>query len=486
MQFSKPVSVIDIGSNSVRLVIYDGMKRAPTPLFNEKVLCGLGKDIDKTGVLNKEGVVQAESAIRRFIKLSEIMQVNKLNIFATAAVRDARDGEKFVTRLMKKYDVKINIFSGLQEAEYAGLGIISSIAKAKGVVGDLGGGSLELISVDKNETHKGVSFPMGPLRVPDSAKSKDQQCVFIDSYIDQFPLLDNLAGKDFYAVGGSFRSLAKVHMARKNYPLKVIHNYKVPAEDFLNTVQIVSRMSQDSLVKIPGISIKRSDSLPYAALVLERIIKKGNPENIVFAASGVREGVLFSQLTRHKKTEDGLISGCIEMMSRIMRNPEYGYELAEWMAPLFPEESPQSERLRIAACILSEISCYENTEYRAELAYRKVLDSSLIALSHKDRVFVAKALYCRYSTYPDEYILSTMQSLLSAQKIQMAQVIGSAMRLGRSLSCSNLGILKNTRLKISGDKLILDIKGNQDLDGEAIQKRLRQLAEVIGLEARLV
>ena len=485
MQFSKPVAVIDIGSNSVRLVIYDGLKRAPTPLFNEKVLCGLGKDIDKTGVLNKEGVVQAEAAIRRFVKLSEIMQVNKLNIFATAAVRDAQDGEKFVARLMKKYNVKITVLSGIEEAEFAGLGIVASISKAKGVVGDLGGGSLELISVEKGITRQGVSFPMGPLRVPDSAKSKEQQRTFIDSYVDRFPLHDCLSGKDFYAVGGSFRSLAKVHMARKNYPLKVIHNYKVPAEDFLNTVQIVSRMSQDSLVKIPGISIKRSDSLPYAALVLERIIKKGNPENVVFAASGVREGLLFSQLTKYKKSEDGLISGCIEMMSKIMRNPEYGYELAEWMSPLFPEETNQSKRLRIAAC-MSEISCYENTEYRAELAYRKVLDSSLIGLNHKDRVFIAKALYCRYSTYPDEYILSTMQSLLTARKIQLAQVIGSAMRLARSLSCSNIGVLQQTSLKIVADKLVLDMNGKHDLDGESIQKRLRQLAEVIGLEGKLV
>jgi exopolyphosphatase/guanosine-5'-triphosphate,3'-diphosphate pyrophosphatase len=486
MPFSKPVAVIDIGSNSVRLVIYDGLKRAPTPLFNEKVLCGLAKGIDKTGMLNKEGVIQAEIAIRRFVKLTQIMQVSKLNIFATAAVRDATDGENFVKNLQSKYNVKITVFSGKEEAEHAGLGIVSSISKAKGVVGDLGGGSLELIGVGKGQTFKGTSFPIGPLRTPESAKSKEQLKQFVDSYIDQFPLQDNLSDKDFYAVGGAFRSLAKVHMARKNYPLKVIHNYKVTTEDFLTTIQIVSRMSEESLMKIPGISAKRSDFLPYAALVLEQIIKKGNPQNIVFAASGVREGVLFSQLTQHKKSEDGLISGCIEMMGRIMRNPEYGYELAEWMSPLFAEESNQSKRLRIAACIMSEISCFENTEYRAELAYRKVLDSSLIALSHKDRVFIAKSLYCRYSTYPDEYILSTMQSLLSTKKIQLAQIIGSAMRLGRSLSCSNIGILQKTCLKISGDKLILDMNGNQDLEGEAIQKRLRQLAEVIGLEPKLV
>jgi exopolyphosphatase/guanosine-5'-triphosphate,3'-diphosphate pyrophosphatase len=485
MPFSKPVAVIDIGSNSVRLVIYDGLKRAPMPLFNEKVLCGLAKDIDKTGVLNKAGVVQADIAIRRFTKLANLMGVHKLNIFATAAVRDAEDGEKFVSELQKKYDVKIDIFSGKEESEYAGMGIISSVSKPKGVVGDLGGGSLELINVDNNQVHGGMSFPIGPLRMPDSIKSKDKIREFIDSYISKFPLKD-LEGHNFYAVGGAFRTLAKVHMSRKNYPLKVIHNYKVPVEDFMTTIQVVSRMTEESLMKIQGVSAKRSDFLPYASLVLERIIQMGKPDNIVFAASGVREGVLFAQLSAAKKDEDPLILGAIEMMGRILRHPEYGYELAEWMAPLFVNETQKAQRLRLAACIMSEISCYENTEYRAELAYRKVLDSSLTGLSHKDRVFIAKALYCRYSTYPDEHILATMQSLLSAKKIQLANVIGLAMRLGRSLSCSNAGVLKDIKIKLSEEKLTLNMNHNHDLDGEAIQKRLRQLAEIMGREPVLV
>jgi exopolyphosphatase/guanosine-5'-triphosphate,3'-diphosphate pyrophosphatase len=482
MHFSQPVAVIDIGSNSVRLVIYDGQKRSPTPIFNEKVLCGLGKDMNKTGMLNKQGVVSANGAIRRFVKLSELTEVRKINMFATSAVRDAKDGDKFVKNLQDKFGVNISIFSGEEEAEYAALGIISSISHAKGVVGDLGGGSLELVSIDDEQiAFTGESFPIGPLRVPENAKKPEQLRQFIDSYIDTYPLAKNLAGKNFYAVGGSFRNLAKVHMGRKNYPLKVIHNYQVPAVDLLNTLQIVARMSEESLQRLQGISAKRSDFLPYAALILEEIIKKGKPKNVVFAASGVREGLLFSQLTKHKKAEDALISGSIEMMGKIMKNPEYGYELAEWMAPLFKGETENQMRLRIAACIMSEISCYENTEYRAELAYRKVLDSSLIGVTHEDRVFIAKALYCRYSTVPDEYILSTMQSLLTAQNIQLAQIIGSAMRLGRSISGSHLGILPNTTLKIKGDKLTLKMNDCADLDGEAVQKRLRQLAEVIGL-----
>jgi exopolyphosphatase/guanosine-5'-triphosphate,3'-diphosphate pyrophosphatase len=486
MPLSEPVAVIDIGSNSVRLVIYDGLKRSPTGLFNEKLLCGLAKDMNKTKVLNADGVIKAHHAIRRCVKLAKVMGCNSINLFATAAVRDAKDGAKFVKSIKDEFDLDVSVFTGDEEAQYAGLGIVSSIAKVNGITGDLGGGSLELIAVQKDKAMSGVSFPIGPLRIPEH-KTREKLIKFIDDHLDKFPLHDLLAGKNFYAVGGAFRSLAKVHMSRKNYPLKVIHNYKVPAEDFLSTIQIVSRMSEASLAKLQGVSSKRAGSLPYAALMLDRIIKKGEPKSIVFAATGVREGYLFSKLCDEKKQEDPLISGCTEMMGRMLRTPHYGYELAEWMAPLFGESGAQQKRLRLASCIMSEISCYENTEYRAEMAYRKILDSSLIGLNHKDRVFIAKALYCRYSDYPDEHILSTMQPLLNDKKIQDAQLIGSAMRLGRNLSCSHSGVLEKAKIRIVKNKLVLKINPEfADLKGEAVTKRLHHLAEIIGLKAELV
>jgi exopolyphosphatase/guanosine-5'-triphosphate,3'-diphosphate pyrophosphatase len=486
MPFSKPVAVIDIGSNSVRLVIYDGMKRSPMQIFNERVLCGLAKDMDLTGNLNKDGVAAASLAMDRFVKLAEVMGVVEVHLFATAAVRDAKDGADFVKKINKKHNVKIQVLSGEEEAQYAGFGIISSVSEASGVVGDLGGGSLELIQIATKSVEKPKSFPIGPLRLS-GEKSKSDLKKFIKDYIEQFPLKETLDGKNFYAVGGAFRNLAKVHMGRKNYPLKVIHNYKVRADEFLNTLQIVSRMSTETLQKLPGISKKRVNFLPYAALIVENIIKQGNPKHIVFVASGVREGLLYSKLKAEIKDQDPLISGCTQIMHRMIRPADYGYELAKWMQPLFDDIDEKESKLLLASCIMSEISCYENPEYRAEMAYRKILDSSLTGLSHKDRVFIAKSLYCRYSSQPDNSILSLMQPLLSSKKIQDAQVIGAAMRLARSLSGSCIGILGNTKLKRGKKKLSLEINDNfAELQGESIRKRVKQLGEVMGLKGELV
>ncbi|MDA0782065.1 MAG: Ppx/GppA family phosphatase [Rickettsiales bacterium] len=488
MPHSNPLALIDIGSNSVRLVIYDGLKRAPMPLFNEKVLCGLAKNIDSTGKLHKKGVEKALRSIKRFVSLAKIMDVNNLKLFATAAVRDAKDGKDFVQRINDELGVQIEIFSEEDEAKYAGMGIMSSITRPKGVVGDLGGGSLELVSVKNNNLEKGVSYPIGPLRLLNISNKHSKVDGYIAQYIKQFPLNESLAGSNFYAVGGSFRNLAKVHMGRKNYPLKVIHNYKVETEDIMTTIMILSRMSEESLLKIPGISKKRMKLMPYAAMVLKHIIKIGKPKTIVFSASGVREGFLYSQLDDETKLQDPLLCGASEMMARMLRGSEYGYELAQWMQPLFSiNNSVDDKRLRLAACIMSDISAYENTEYRAEMAYRKILDSSLTGLNHTERLFIAKSLYFRYDSYPDINILSTMGQLLSSKKIQHAQTIGAAMQLARTISGSKYGVLEKAKLRMSKNVLSLSInKDIENIYGESVQRKVKLLADVVGKEARVL
>ena len=489
MRYSDPVAVVDIGSNSVRLVIYDALKRVPMPVFNEKILCGLGADIQKTGKLSVEGSVRAQNAIKRFKKLADVAGVKPENIFmiATAAMRDAADGVDFVNTISREYGCSVEIISGEDEAKYAGLGIVSSTSKVKGIVGDLGGGSLELIQAEGLNVSDRCSLAIGPLRIYKPGINPEKYSQVVEKHFAEFPLEQHLEGNNFYAVGGAFRNLAKLHMQRANYPLKVIHNYKVSAKDLAVTAKIASKMTKSSLSKIKGVSSKRLDFLPYAAFLIDKIIAIGKPKNIIFAATGIREGILFDKITKKQQSENPLISGAIDIMTRISRDPTYGYELCQWMDPLFTDDSDHERNLRLAACIMSEISCYENTEYRADLAYRKVLDSSLTGLSHKDRVFIAKALYCRYSTYPDDNILSHMQPILSEKRTQKAHMIGSAMRLGRSLSGSYSGVIGNSLLKISRNTLKLNMSDEfADLKGEIIEKRVNQLAEVIGVKASKV
>lgn len=488
MPNSKPMALIDIGSNSIRLVVYDGLKRSPIPLFNEKVLCELAKNMDLTGYLNSDGKERAIIAIKRFVSLSKAMNVHILQLFATAAVRDAKDGQDFVKIIQDTLAINIVIFSEEMEAKYAGTGVLASVNKPLGVVGDLGGGSLELVNIDNNILGSGVSYPIGPLRFGDMKTNRKDINDTIARYIKKFPLKKSLTDNSFYAVGGAFRNMAKVHMGRKNYPLKVLHNYVVDAEDMLTTAQIISRMSDDSLAKIHGVSKKRANSLPFAATILKNIIEIGTPKQVVFSTCGVREGFLYSQLDDDVKVKDPLICGAIETMVRMHRSAEYGYELLQWMQPLFTNtETENDKRLRLACCIMSEISIYENTEYRAELAYRRILDSSLIGLDHIERIFIATALYCRYSSFDEENILSNMATMLSSKRVQTAQIIGTAMRVARNISGSSTGVLDKTKLKLTKDILYLNMsKGASALCGEAVEKRFQTLADLLGREGKII
>ena len=224
----RPVAVVDIGSNSVRLVVYDGVRRSPTPIFNEKVLCGLGKGVAITGQLNEAAITRALSALRRFRALVKQIGVHQVFAVATAAAREAENGEDFIEQAEKALGAGIRVLSGKEEARFAALGVLSGTPEADGVAGDLGGGSLELINIKNGKLNDGVTLPIGPLRLIDlSGGSMERAQLIVDEYLHKTDLVDKLNGRTFYAVGGAWRNLARIHMAQTDYPLHVLHHYQM-------------------------------------------------------------------------------------------------------------------------------------------------------------------------------------------------------------------------------------------------------------------
>lgn len=479
------IAVIDIGSNSVRLVIYDGLTRSPIPLFNEKSLCGLARDMEKTGSLNNAGRKLAEKVIARFIYLAHANKVQQIFIFATSAVRDAKDGQEFVDKIQQNYGVAIKIFSGEQEAFYAALGVTSSISNVNGIVGDLGGGSFELTNISNHQIMKGISLPIGPLRM--SQYKEEELSMVLKENIIKAKIHKQLEGKNFYAVGGGFRNLAKIHMSFKNYPLKVLHNYQVEADDLVQYLEVIAKQNPEELSKYPDGSKKRAETAPMTAIMLKYIIEIGRPKLVIFSSAGVREGVLFEKLSPSAKMEDPLIAGAKDMIRRISRDPKYGYELMEWMDPLFMGESENEKRLRLAAAMLSEISCLEHTEYRAEFAFRRIVDSSLALIDHKERIFIALALYHRYENNINDAIAGQILTLLSEREIEKAKIIGLASRLARNITAGANNVLVETKLEIFKKTLKLKFtRTTRCLNGDVVEKRLKKLADFMDFDYQII
>ena len=481
----EPVAIVDIGSNSVRLVAYESHSRAPTPTFNEKALCGLGRGVATTGLLPEDAVAKALAALRRFRVLCDTMRISDLCSVATAAVRDAANGPQFLRLAERAVGCKIELLSGLQEARLSALGVVSSIHNADGVVGDLGGGSLELTDVKGGDAGYGLTLPLGGLSLMDlSERSPKKAAKIVRETLSNVKMLHRLPGRTFYAVGGTWRALARLHMRQRQYPMNVMHNYVIPSRDALEFAGLVERIDADALLSIESVSSARRPLLAYGAAVLEEIIRQANPKEIVISALGVREGLLYSQLPPETQTEDPLIASAREFNRLRSRAPEHGEELFDWtsrlMASTHLEEDAEDQRLRHAACLLSDISWRAHPDYRGAQAYDLVANAAFIGVDHPSRAFLALAAAYRHLSNED-FVTPQSRSLVTARQLDRARILGAATRVAYNISAAMPGVLPRAPMICDEGHVVLTLPADlAALSGERLQSRMRQFARLIG------
>jgi exopolyphosphatase / guanosine-5'-triphosphate,3'-diphosphate pyrophosphatase len=485
----EPIGVIDIGSNSVRLVVYEGAVRSPTPLFNEKVLCGLGRSIASTGKLGGEAVDRALAALVRFRSIARILEVKNVRAFATAAVREAEDGAEFITRAEKACGLRIEVLSGEKEAKLVAQGIMMGFVAPDGVAGDLGGGSLELIDIASDRLKQATTLPVGGLRLIDATGNKIEKAQpLIDEAIAQVPWLAQGAGRPFYAVGGSWRAIARLHMEQTNYPLHVTHGYAIPTLEAVAFCEFLRKTKKlAGLAGIEELAKARREVLPYGALVLERLLKVLNPSEVIFSVFGIREGLIYSLLPAHERRRDPLLSFCAEYAGLRSRSVEHAWELCKWTDVLFeppgPKETPDERRLRYAACLISDIGWRSHPDYRGEQSLNLLAHAALAGIDHPGRVFLALAIFYRHAGASQEHaaeLSDRLKALVSKRAQKRARIVAAAIRTAHMLSIGVAGVIDETPLSYDGDKLVLAIpKSYAGLDGERLRRRFESLGQLV-------
>jgi exopolyphosphatase / guanosine-5'-triphosphate,3'-diphosphate pyrophosphatase len=475
----RPVGVVDIGSNSVRVVVYDGLRRSPSPIFNEKVLAGLGIGVAKTGRLNEQGCIRALAALRRFRALLKQMGVKQTFAVATAAAREASNGAEFINLAENALGVGISVLSGKEEARYAALGVIAGIPDADGVAGDLGGGSLELIDIENGKLRGGVTLPLGPLRLIDMSNGSIKEArKIVDDYFDKTEIIDRMRDRKFFAVGGTWRNLARIHMAKTRYPLHVLHHYSMPRQQAASISETVSSLTPAALRDVRDVSKSRVETLPFGALVLERLMLASKASEVTFSVYGVREGLLYSKLPRKKMQTDALLMSCWDFARRYARSPEHELELCDWTDQLFHakaiSETEGEKRLRYAACLLADIGWRAHPDYRADRSLGMIAQAAFVGVDHPGRVFLALTIYYRY----DGEVGGEIANLLDDKAKDRAHLLSSFFRLGYILSAAMPGMLPKIGLSFTKDgKLVLTLPNKlKDLMGERVEKRLSELA----------
>jgi exopolyphosphatase / guanosine-5'-triphosphate,3'-diphosphate pyrophosphatase len=492
LDYGPPVAVIDIGSNSVRLVVYEGVTRSPTPLFNEKTLAGLGREVATKGLLPSDAIEKAIEALKRFRALCDTMQVQKLWVVATAACRDARNGREFIAAAEQICRTKIDVISGQREAELTAFGVVSGFHRPDGIVGDLGGGSLELVDVHGTRIKPGTTLPLGGLALQDrSGKSIKKAEKIVEKAIEKVKFLKGGEGRNFYAVGGTWRALAQLHMAQTGYPLHVMHGYAIRAKEALEFSRLVHRVNPETLSQIDVVNSARRALLPYAALVLEHIVRETEPRDVVFSALGVREGLLYSLLDAAERKKDPLLAAAQELNRLRSRSPQHGEELIDWtdafMATSGIDESSDEKRLRHAACLVADIGWRAHPDYRGEQSLNIIAHAAVVGVDHPGRAYVALAIFFRHvGLLHDEELSPRIRELASTRTLDRARVLGAALRVAYMVSASQPGVLSRTPLKVERHRLVLRMQGGTAaLAGERVSSRLKQLARLIGREAAI-
>ncbi len=471
------IGVVDVGSNSVRLVVHDVRGRAMTQRFNEKFLAGLGRDLGETGKLHPEGVEQAVTALKRFAAITRAQKADNVIAFATAAVRDAADGADFCRRVRAETGFELRILTGAEEALIAAQGVVAGAPGVSGIVGDLGGSSLELAHLHEAKFLEGATYPLGPLALnAANGKTDKRKTSKVKKTLTGAPFF-NHGEKTFIAVGGAWRAIANIHMDVTNAPLRILQNYEVPVAELRPLLAELMTGSKHTEI-VQKVAKRRVATIPHAAMVLDVILDLGKFETLMVSSYGVREGIVFGEMSEEERASDPLDAGLDAMVASDNHAAEFGRALSTWLSNA--ATFTLSPRLTNAACRLVDIGAMLHPDHRADLAFDLVARAPLPGLSHKERAALALAIATRYTR---QVVNPVSERLLDGETAGRARALGALMRLGANLSGRSASLLKKAELRCDGSTLELFVpRSHAALLSDTVRRRLQQAASELGME----
>lgn len=477
------VGVVDVGSNSVRMVIFDGAARSPAYFFNEKVMCGLGAGLAETGRLNPEGRKRALSAIRRFTKLAEGVGASPLTTVATAAVREASDGPEFCAEVEAETGLRLWVVDGQEEARLTAQGVLLGWPEADGLVCDIGGSSMELAKVHGGQVGNRVTSPLGPLKLRDVKGGKKGLAKHISGVMAGLAEAMGTGHERLYLVGGSWRAIARLDMERRGYPMTVLHEYQMSPDSILETLDWIASNDTEELRSRTGTGAERMALVPLASEVLRALLSHLAPKEIFVSSYGIREGMLYEQMPDKLRRRDPLIEACYFTEASSARIPGFGRRLFSFVRALYQDAPAERLRLVKAACLLHDTAWRAHPDYRHEVCFDAATRANLGGLNHKGRVFLGLALLHRYKNSRNRSRFAPLFDLLDEDEIRDAEVLGKAMRFGAMFSSEKPYRLDQISLELKKKTLILNLTPDtQGLFGEVAESRLGSLAKSLGVD----
>lgn len=462
--------------------IIDSVERAPHHFYNEKVTCLLGKGLRESGALNPEGRIKALSTLRRFANLLKQANASHVRCVATAAVRAAEDGPAFCEEVQLRCGIEVEVIDGLQEADLAAKGVLWSNYRADGIVCDIGGSSLEFCELDNGKIGQQATTPLGALTLMES-QSPD---ALISTELKRVSKQIQANGRPFYLVGGGWRALLKADLVRNQYPLSILHNYQTTQSSLQDTSQWIAGFNDTSeMAKVCGISKARADILTYIAKLPRAFKTHFAPSNYHVSAYGLREGAA-ACITQTDLDADPLFRGASQYDYQLSRFPGFGEVLHEFLYPLFDTLPNWEQRIAHCAALLHDINWQIHPDYRAQASFNWPLQTSLLGITHKERLFLGLALTFRYGAKSRDVEKRTSASLLSAEEMTNAKVVGRALRFGAMLSLGEQYSLGQLAVDETTLRWQFPATTFETLSGSVVETRLNAVAKALGKSVKIV
>lgn len=476
-------AIIDIGSNTVRLVIYGGPARAPEVLHNEKVTARLGKGVAENGKLGPRASAAALASLARYRTLLDLKGITDVDIVATAAVRDAVNGAAFLDQI-RALGLVPRLLSGEEEAVTSAHGVIGAFPQAHGVVGDLGGGSLELVDVDADGCRHGTSLPLGTLRLAALRAGGERAFGQTIAKLLKRAQWQAAPGSTLYLVGGSLRAFARHAMTISGWPVDDPHGFEIDAAQAMAIAKTLAKRGPQALRPIAGVSNARLAALPDTAALLFVLIRALQPGRLVFSSWGLREGLLWERMPPGVRMQDPLVAGAAAFTT------EYGIAagtaamVTGWTGSArLPNAAPGTERLRLAATMLCLATAMVEPNLRGDLAREWALRKRWIGAGPADRAMLAAAMIANTGRLD---LPADLSLLASAEQLREAQAWGLATRLCRRFSGSTAQGISGSALRVTDSALVLEVQPQLAvLVNEGVERDLKALAAHLGLKAEV-
>ncbi len=476
-----PRAVIDIGSNTVRLVIYEGTGRAPEVVWNEKVAARLGRDLSETGRIPEEAMDEALDALARYALLVGDRNIEDVQTVATAAARDAENGAEFLDRVAA-LGLQPRLLSGEEEACASAFGAIGAFPGAQGTVADLGGGSLELVAIAEGDCHDAVSLPLGTLRLPALRAAGRDIAASVHDILNREGWAEAHSGP-LYMIGGTWRALAHYAMVEADYPLTDPHGFCLETGTARDHAKALLSAKPDDLMDISGISEMRANYLPDAAALLLPLLDELQPDALIFSSWGIREGLLYSRLTDLQRSLDPLLSGVHAFAEPRDAAVVDATRVAGWTVELANGNGKRNERLRLAAAQLASALQRVEPNLRVNHATEWALDKRWIDCSARDRAMICAALF---GSLGRTELPAKLREIASDDDLREALTWGLAFRLARRLGAGSRTALASSKLRMKTNSLVLYVdESRRALATWPLTRDLEILAEWVDRKPRI-